>query len=1016
VVGGGADLTSTTDRPTPWPIEAAGARPLRRALLSPHLATRLLALDVIFEEGLERHARMVATYLTQHPGDETVAAAARAAVLAHTWPESPDRWSLVLIGWAVDDFALGTSHTTLPASILRGSTPSPGRQRPSARAVTRTAIDLATLMSAAVIIGVQTSAFTGFPKGADAYGHVSKIELIVRTFPHIHWNPYWYAGLPHFESSYPPLFHLLGAAIVAVTGCSPSQAVLVVGAGSVLVATACLYAVATLVSRQRLVGLTAAGLFLSSPNLWVQLTGLGAYARLLALAFLGVAVLFTVLHVMHPSRLWLIAAVASLAATLATHLLVAIIACGVVGAILVLAPARSLRERAWRAATVGLPAVGLTAFFYLPFVVLPRPKTGAATGTYPPPWRSLVWPTDGARLDALAVVLVPAMALAAVGAFGARRGLARAGSPLRARLRPQTRATPLGSAAVPVPEQQVSQAAWGVAVGCAAVGSACVAFALAGHLGVHIPLYGLNTWDVYVDASWVLPIFVAGGTGVAIARWPSVKLLVPVIIVGSVAGVATIAPMARASAIDGHLNTTRIETQALFPAAADGQSDFRLGATTDPGGDWVGSLHSTPIVRGYQNQGTVNVEWQFWAERALHDKLLSEPARAFVLDWYAVKWLFSDDGRAHVDEALDADPSFQRLAASETIPGLNVYDNTTVSPIASATTAPAALVIASEPGYPVLFRALAPANAASTSVVPIDGGRYIDDISASDLAKFPTIVLYEAQAHSWPSAAKLLERYVDGGGRLFIEGAGMSQVAVKALGAISPVLDAHKSATSQWDFAPSSDEVLADIDPAAFGAARYSSSLPWEIASADTVVPDARVILSSGRLPIMVERRRGAGRVFWSGMNLPFHAASFENVPESRLLARLLSASSSPTSPIGTAARPSAEHEVVHAPAEATGVLFKETEAAGWQATIDGRPATTYSAGPGFMYVPLVPGKQQRVDFTYHAIPLDLAGATMSIATVLLLIAFGLRLPPPAALQRARRRLLGHDLPVPPPR
>jgi hypothetical protein len=653
--------------------------------------------------------------------------------------------------------------------------------------------------------------------------------------------------------------------------------------------------------------------------------------------------------------------------------------------------------------------VGLTAFFYLPFALLTRPKTGGATGTYPPPWRSLYWPTDGSRLDALPVLLVPALVLAAVGAFAARSALRRAGSPRRAELGLLSHREVVRNVTVVARADQLSPAALSAGVACGLVGAGCVVFALLGHIGVPVALYGVNTWDLYVDASWAIPIFVAAGFGLMVARWRWTKCLLPLILAGSVVGAATVVQMAEASVIDGHVGLGRTEAQALFPMEADDQSDYRIGATTDNASDWVGAHHRTPIVRGYQNQGTVNVDWQFWIEQALYDARLSGLARATRLDWYAVKWLYSDNLAAHVDEALDADPTFQSLGSSTALRGFNLYLNTAVTPVASATTAPAALVVASSSAYPILFRALGPSGAGSTSIVPVNAGAFIDDLGAEDLARFPSVVVYEAQAHDWSRAARLLEDYVKGGGHLFIEGAGMPTEATEALQVVSPVVDAHKEVVGDWAFAPSANELVNGIDLRAFSKPIYDSAAPWEIAVADRLTPNAKIALSSGPLPVLVQTDLGRGQVVWSGMNLPYHVAAFDNETESRLLARLVAASSSPVVPTGEATRVNAEHQRVLAPAGATGVLFKETATPAWRATVDGEPAEIYAAGPGFMYVALSPGEPHRVEFTYHSRPVDRAGMAVSILTALLLVAFGLGVRPPSAVRRFKTRWLGHQ-------
>jgi hypothetical protein len=50
------------------------------------------------------------------------------------------------------------------------------------------------IAAATLFAGFSNHAFTGFPKGYDAYGHMSKIKLLVDYFPNTDWNYQWYSG------------------------------------------------------------------------------------------------------------------------------------------------------------------------------------------------------------------------------------------------------------------------------------------------------------------------------------------------------------------------------------------------------------------------------------------------------------------------------------------------------------------------------------------------------------------------------------------------------------------------------------------------------------------------------------------------------------------------------------------------------------------------------------------------------------------------------------------------------
>jgi uncharacterized membrane protein len=81
----------------------------------------------------------------------------------------------------------------------------------------QTLFDLALLAGAVLIVGARAQAFSGFPKGNDVWGHLSKTQFVLDNWPHISWNYEWYSGMPTFQGSYPPGYHIL-VALVAKLG------------------------------------------------------------------------------------------------------------------------------------------------------------------------------------------------------------------------------------------------------------------------------------------------------------------------------------------------------------------------------------------------------------------------------------------------------------------------------------------------------------------------------------------------------------------------------------------------------------------------------------------------------------------------------------------------------------------------------------------------------------------------------------------------------------------------------
>jgi hypothetical protein len=94
---------------------------------------------------------------------------------------------------------------------------------------------LAVVAAVTLVVGVLNHSFPGFPKGYDAFGHMSKIKLLVDYFPNADWNHEWYAGMLFSEGSFPALFHYIGALLVVVLGISTATALVVISAASFVV-------------------------------------------------------------------------------------------------------------------------------------------------------------------------------------------------------------------------------------------------------------------------------------------------------------------------------------------------------------------------------------------------------------------------------------------------------------------------------------------------------------------------------------------------------------------------------------------------------------------------------------------------------------------------------------------------------------------------------------------------------------------------------------------------------------
>jgi hypothetical protein len=633
-------------------------------------------------------------------------------------------------------------------------------------------------------------------------------------------------------------------------------------------------------------------------------------------------------------------------------------------------------------------------------------------------------------LDGLPAATVPLAVLALIGAAAAlAAGQLVAVSPRRRVILDRARFGDLlhpgsvdarAAPSMPGAEWRVDFAA---ASGIGAMGLACLMWAFAGHSGHKINLLGVSPADFLTYGSWLLIAAMCTFLGRFPGRrswarsWPSAITVIA----------AGLCLVYCAGLLQANFGTARDKANAdalsqleqTLPAEAASQTAYRVGMASDQVDQWVDLQHNAPLARGVQSQSIVNLDWQFWIERALWDGTMKQGPRAFTFDWYGVKWMFADNTGDGIEKAYASDPSDYQLVRTPSTADIPVYQNAHARPIGVATNATTALVIGDPEEYGLVFRALSFSDADSSRIVPIQGGPWVDTLSAQQLDRYDAVVLYGARAHSWSRAGRLLDQYVRQGGRLVIEQAD-SPVPAR-LPSVYPVSGLARRAVigGNWGFTSRGSPLLDHFNLASFSPPQWGHLFTWDVMGAQAVAPWARPVLSIGQQTVVAEGQLGRGHVYYSGLNLPFHVASFSNGAESSLLAAMISpdvrassATASLTSvpgplPPSTADAVGPEHEVIRVPAGARGVIYKETYSADWTATVNGRRASVERAGPSFMYVRLPGGGPATVSFTYQQIGVEKAGWAVSGLTAVLLTLFMAGIRPPPVVRRWRDRLLG---------
>jgi len=795
-------------------------------------------------------------------------------------------------------------------------------------------------------VGVINKAFVGFPKGYDAYGHMSKVKFLVENFPNSDWNSEWYSGQFFSEGSFPPLFHDLAAILVAWFGVSLAQSLVLIAAASFVVIAVGLYGVVRVAGGSKLTALIPAMILLATSSFWSYVLVGGLYPRILAMAFVALFAFCTTLYLSRRSRLAYLAMVAALAGALSTHLLLGAI--GVALGLLIVASAPvSGKRRLLEAVALLIPTALVVAYFYLPYAVsLSRPApVPLLTREYSA--MSPIEALGGATLQSLPVFLVPVAVIAVAAAYGYRR------------LAP----TRVGARLLPV-------------AGIAAV--AALTYALVGLPTPHQFIYNFQPGQALFFAAWFLALITGLALiGLRLPRWSTAGIALIMF------GVVVLSPTRITSGVVTGDSPSKMQLQnALHIDPSDRQ--HRVGVSWDDGSDWINARYAVPQTRGYQQQGVVDAGWQYWLESRLWSADPNYGEKNFLLDWYGIRAFYGGPD-PRVVNSFAARPD---LYQPQDPTGLT-FNYVDATEVLSARTTRAALVIGTDSAYSNVMRALSLSDFDSRSLIPVRGGRYIDDHSTSELSQFDLVILYDYQVHDLGKSFGMLEEYVRAGGALLIE-ANNSPLA--DANQAPPPIPGSSIRSAQvgpdWKLSAGSSRVTEGVDLGSFAPAVYNGG-PWGI----SYIPEAvisswaqPVLFSDGR-PVLVAGTLGAGHVVWSGMNLPYHAASTGNEAESHLLGNAISwaAPARASSPTFRAVFVNPELRRVTVTSSATGVLLKESWVPNWRASLNGQSTTIYRAGPDFMYVP-VRNQTGTVQLEFTRTAVEWAGDAISIAAVVGLI------------------------------
>ena len=800
------------------------------------------------------------------------------------------------------------------------------------------------LFIAATVIafGLVTGAFTGPVKGYDGWGHLTKVVLVWKDFPAIDWNPYWYSGSPFFLGGYPPLFYMAGAALTWL-GLGGTVAMNLLMGLSYVAIVLSLYGLVRLLTGSRLGAVVTALLLVATPMFWTPYVQAGLYTRVFGMAFASAAIYLAVLYLRRPSRLRFALLMAAVWAAMSSHVVLAAVAVLSVTLVLMSVPDQAGRAR-WTRGLLIAPAVLLAAYYYVPLVFYGQSGAEQTAG-YPPVGYTDVLLGLTPVLPATALVVSIALLL-------------------------RTRADVAGTRAISA---------------LLVVVLLMVFYALA-----PLPrVAGLRSIDMLFFLAW----FVAAIGGLVLG---SIRLSVPAgqrqgavatALVAALTLVVIAAPAVTSAAVRNPAQPQEVVAGWHPPGVSAGL--YRVASPSDNLSVWLNAVYDVPQTRGYAAIPQVlNPDWQYWLDNTAWSASAGDAQRRFIFDWYAVRWIYVPSSympaTAGVLPVLNERPDLYSPLTPGNGGATTTFEYLDSSPIAVATTAPTVLFVGDPSDYRTFFRALSYSAFDSSRAVTIEGSPYIDDVSAAALRRFDEVVLVGARAHDAARARSLLAGYVTAGGGLIIEGDTGSSVSLGVTATSAFQLN------GDWRFRSGPNPISTAIDYSAFAAPSYKGG-PWTVAAATRFEPWAVPVLWSDDRPVFATGQLGAGRVVWSGLNLPFHIDTYHNPEESRFLTSAMAWAAG--SIAGSNLAPSArwddpEQLTVRVDLASTGVLFKESYFDRWHAYFNGADATIYRAGPGFMYVMLPAGTRlpATVTFRYDRDIFDWAGLATSAGTLVALI------------------------------
>jgi hypothetical protein len=722
----------------------------------------------------------------------------------------------------------------------------------------RLILDVFILLVWILSAGWYLGAFRGFPKGLDAYQHLTMTKFILEDWPNIRWYPNWYGGTP-FYLWYTPLPHHLNALLVKVTTLPVETAIMSWAVVSLFMISIGLYSFVYHSTEDHDASLIVSLIVTSSP-MWGFLVGGGAYARVMAVAFLPISALFTLLYIKNlqskaKARKYYVGTVFATAAAIISHMQAGLLAATIVALLLVFC-VEGRKSKILLLSKVFIPIFLLSSFFLLPFFSSgPTQFIGEIHVWNVPVPLSDIFLTYPGNWNTVSALILPIGIIAIL--------------------------------VVRHRKTQFDRFTMGILKALIAIAALLFVYTF-----TRIPP------EVYIfspyDCPFYLTLFLAPVTGIILGRIFSSygQTRKRRLITTSLLSLILMAAVFQLPILQSFVNDTGAQswysgyyaTQNLIKVDPS-DSDYRFGSDWDGASTWFNYWYDVPQTRGFYPLGIINKDWYDWFENAVWKEKDNYEETNFLLNWYAVKSLAVAWPYYNYQKFLDK-PEFYDVISKIDTPTLYTmyqFDYKQASPITYPTDAKTLLVIGGKQAYDGVFRALAYANFNDAHVIPIRGQDYFDDYLEAELSKFDLVFLpldgtyYRSYEKAW----ELLNQYVKNGGGLIID---TGEAEISNIPEPSPVEETRKLDLQgrDWNFTVADHQTTKWVDFLSFSAPQSIS-----YCNQSKIRSEAKVVLWSGNRPVSIAREYEAGRVLWSGLNIMKRSAD-KNFMEALFLAKTI--------------------------------------------------------------------------------------------------------------------------------